>query len=285
MGAVRGKIRFLKTLYALAKERISSNAVSVGYYNFNNFGDQLTPDVFSYFGLRAVHCPNPRFASALGIGSIIHFVPENYEGYLLGSGLISDNEIHSLNIKPILVRGHLTKDKLGLPEDTLVGDPGLLADRLYGHGLFYRKKWDVGIVPHFKDKDSVHLSRLLENMDGLSVKVIDVQQSPFAVVRDVSECNCILSSSLHGLIVADSLQIKNSWIKLTDNMIGGDFKFNDYYSCYGVNRKPNSVEDNYNLSEYIAEATLVDREFVERIQENISNAFISFASIVKTKIS
>lgn len=45
-------------------------------------------------------------------------------------------------------------------------------------------------------------------------------------------CKCVLSSSLHGLIVADALGVPNRRIVLSDKIIGGDLKFDDYYSVY-----------------------------------------------------
>jgi pyruvyltransferase len=44
----------------------------------------------------------------------------------------------------------------------------------------------------------------------------------------------VLSSSLHGLVIADSLRIPNQWAKLSTLIIGDDYKFVDYYSCFGI---------------------------------------------------
>ena len=39
---------------------------------------------------------------------------------------------------------------------------------------------------------------------------------------------------MHGLIAADSFCIPNIRIILSDNIIGKDFKYNDYYSVFGI---------------------------------------------------
>ena len=48
----------------------------------------------------------------------------------------------------------------------------------------------------------------------------------------LSKCKRVISSSLHDLILADSLVIPNIRIILSNKIYGGNFKFNDYYSSY-----------------------------------------------------
>ena len=40
---------------------------------------------------------------------------------------------------------------------------------------------------------------------------------------------------MYGLIVADVLYIPNVRMILSDKISGGDYKFNDYYSAFGLN--------------------------------------------------
>ena len=62
------------------------------------------------------------------------------------------------------------------------------------------------------------------------VTVLDVAQGPAEFVSKLVQCERVASSSLHGLILADSYNVPNIRIQITPNVIGGDFKFQDYYS-------------------------------------------------------
>jgi len=54
------------------------------------------------------------------------------------------------------------------------------------------------------------------------------------VVAEISKCEAVLSSSLHGLVVADSFGIPNRRAVASDLLTGGDYKFRDYYSAFGI---------------------------------------------------
>jgi hypothetical protein len=42
-----------------------------------------------------------------------------------------------------------------------------------------------------------------------------------------------LTTSLHGIITADALGIPNHWLRVSENVFGGDWKFLDYFSAVG----------------------------------------------------
>ena len=120
--------------------------------------------------------------------------------------------------------------------EVLLADPGLLAHRLIG-GADSSKLFDIGIVPHFEDSHSETVRRLVGRLDGAAC-LIDVKRRPVDVIADISRCRGILSSSLHGLIVADAMGIPNRRLLLANELCGGDFKYEDYYSSFGEERTP-----------------------------------------------
>ncbi len=270
----------LKTISSNLAALLTQKGVAVGYYDIPNFGDQLTPDILKYFGLRGFHCPNFRFSSAIGVGSILHKLPENYEGYILGSGSISGEPQYFPNAKVLLVRGNQTRKALKLPKDTHVGDPGLIADEVYADIIDDQKVWDIGIVPHYRDIGERSLNNLCDTENELLVKVIDVRRPPYEVIKDISCCKTILSSSLHGLIVADSIGVPNLWVKFSDKLIGGDFKFNDYYSCFMVRREPVAISGKESLADLVVQTSLISPRMIDKTKNSIHLAYSKFKDTV-----
>ena len=126
------------------------------------------------------------------------------------------------------------RKKLSMPfADVPLGDPGLLSSYLIESSTI-SKKYRLGIIPHYVDSKSPLLNRI--NISN-SV-IIDVCQDPEAVLLQMQQCELIISSAMHGLIAADSLRIPNRRMVLSDNVIGGDYKFNDYYSVFGIDSHP-----------------------------------------------
>ena len=142
-----------------------------------------------------------------------------------GSGFIQDTHpTVGLDMHYHAVRGKLSANKLDV--DTALGDPGLLVP------LFIKpakhKKYKLGIVPHYVDQDSPKIQPILNNKNTLLINVLDTPQK---VIEQITSCELIFSSSLHGLIVI-LYGIPNYWTPLSRKLTGGSFKFEDYYSIY-----------------------------------------------------
>ncbi len=107
------------------------------------------------------------------------------------------------------VRGELTRRSVermtGRTLDIPTGDGGILASELLDTPP--EKRYDVGIVPHVCDLSDPAVTELLGRYEN--AKFINVKDDPIAVLTEIAQCRCILSSSLHGLIAADSFHIPN----------------------------------------------------------------------------
>lgn len=174
------------------------------------------------------------------------------------------------------VRGEMTKarvekiigKKLSIP----TGDGGIIAPYLFDKPI--PKQHKVGVIAHFHEQDHPAFKRVLEtHKDSF---FINLRDDPLTVVRQIAECEVVISSSLHGLIVADSFGVPSQWIEVTDVLKGDGFKFFDYYSAFGVVPEPiqmgnpatpvptvNQVIDNYKI----------DRNLMLDKQKQIYDAF------------
>ena len=203
-----------------------------------NFGDLLTPELISHYGFTPL-LTTAEEAKVIGVGSLMHMLPKDYTGTLLGTGII-DNKEHRLEGATFAaVRGELSKKNLGLPQHTPTGDLGLLAKKLLTDNNA-PKKFAVGLIPHFVDKSHPWIEQIMQFL-GSKGCVIEVQDSATSVINQVAQCELIVSSSLHGIIVSDALGIPNVWIKLSDKVLGDGFKFWDYNSSINYEQPPLNV--------------------------------------------
>ncbi len=213
---------------AIVKGTLQRNRIDAYWYiGERNFGDLLTPALLRLHGMTPVHSA-VECARLFCVGSILEVVPKAYSGVILGSGLIRRQPVRLPQANILSVRGVRTRELLGLPVDTPLGDPGLLA------GAFavppHRKRFLLGLVPHYVDSGDPRIHSLCKRFAGHAT-VVDVKSSPSVVLRRISECQYIASSSLHGLIAADALGIPSVWIELSKKVIGDGFKFEDYNSA------------------------------------------------------
>ena len=173
------------------------------------------------------------------------------------------------------VRGELTKTRvekiIGKKLNIPTGDGGILAPLLFKKAI--PKKYTVGIIPHMNEYDNPAFHKLKENYSN-SV-IIDLKQDAMSVIELIAQCETILSSSLHGLVVADSFKIPSKWIKVTDLMKGDGFKYHDYYSAYGITNTPTNITTknvaptvNQIIDEY-----KIKSEQIEQKQKEIYDAF------------
>jgi pyruvyltransferase len=177
-----------------------------------------------------------------GAGSIIEILHEKSEGnrvQVWGSGFIRDGRgLVSPNLVFHAVRGKLSRERIDTPVAAL-GDPALLLP-LVVNPQSRGKKYQLGIIPHYVDAASEKLQRF---RGCAQVKIINVFDPIPRIVDAINACQMIVSSSLHGLIVCDAYGVPNFWIRLSGDLVGGDYKFRDYYSLYDQSPKPRELAD------------------------------------------
>jgi pyruvyltransferase len=229
---------------------------------YPNFGDLLTEYILNKKGVQVEYVPKPKDANLIGCGSILDPVPDDFKGYIMGSGMMYDrNDKKFPRAKIISVRGKLTAKNCDILPDKL-GDVGLLL----GIGVApVPKVFRLGIIPHYVDKQN---QQVYEWSKVPGVKIIDVFSPIDQIISEVNMCSGICSSSLHGLIVADALKVPSRWVELSDKVNGKGFKFRDYYSCYDLQIQP---------SHYIGFVDeLFNRPGIERIIKELDDNLNGF---------
>lgn len=228
------KKNILKIYYLLnAILKIRSHKFVYYYKEHKNVGDLVSIDICNnMFGFPIYTFPGIRyFEHYLMVGSVLGGM--NRKSRVWGSGLISENEVDGVAEigKIYAVRGHYTKSKLEqkfkITLDVPLGDPALLLPKIYPPVPAIKKKYKIGIVAHYVDVGNTWLNHMLSLPNIVNV---DVALSVHDFINLVQECEYILSSSLHGLIIADAYNVPNYRLQLSGKIVGGDFKFMDYYS-------------------------------------------------------
>lgn len=253
---------------------IRGNGISAYWYrNIINFGDLITPHLLRHYGFTPVY-DLPMRAQLIATGSILEHTQNKYAGIILGSGFIDEaSRMTFPKAKILAVRGKLTRERLGPGRETVaLGDPGLLASIVMPKRE--KKRFMIGIIPHHVDKNNAAISRLAElNREDLTI--IDVQQQPLEVFTKIDRCRYILSSSLHGLIVADSLGIPNAWLAVP-NLIGGRFKFDDYYSALDTHvGTPATLDGNETLDQLLALTNAKPADRIEQLKTSLNALWCS----------
>ena len=264
----------------------------------SNFGDAINPYVFQKILNLDISFAKDHRANIFGIGSILQkaFILnknnnffsnlwrnknkylQNYKNkkiMIFGSGFIDDvsNQIHQYKKnKYIVLRGKKSLSVInnltgGLEYNPILGDPGLLVDKLISNS--FEKKYEIGFIPHYIDQNSFGSKCIYGNS---KIKFINILDDPINILKQISSCETIISSALHGLIAADSLGIPNRWIKLSNNLMGGNFKFYDYYSVFDISLEPLDLSkiNNFNINKNnILDSYIVSIEKVKSIKNNL----------------
>jgi len=200
-----------------------------------NFGDALSPLLCAQLAGRPVIWAPVERCDLVALGSLLQRLPErpwNRRVHVWGSGFIEAEPRHLSRHRFHAVRGRASAAIIAdLPDDVALGDPGLLVNLLVPDRS-PPKRYRCLVIPHYKDRGHPGLAAVIDGMDR--VGVADVFAPPLDTLEQIRAADWVLSSSLHGLIAADALGVPCVWISLSGALRGGEFKFRDYYSVFGI---------------------------------------------------
>lgn len=175
------------------------------------------------------HYVFPWQKTIFGVGSILDFATKNC--IIWGSGF---REPHSKSkCKNIVaVRGYKTLELIDLPykKSIKIGDPALLLPIIFSPNSINKK--GIAIIPHYKEFSQIS-SFNQHNYPIIDIRTNDIEN----FITQLCQYEYIISSSLHGIIIAHAYNIKAIWIQNGD--IGSSsFKFYDYFSSINVTNYP-----------------------------------------------
>jgi hypothetical protein len=232
-----------------------------------NFGDALTPYLLPKYGIVPLY-REPRHARLAGVGSLLEFFPDDYDGAIWGTGLMRDGEKRMPDATALALRGPLTQERIGA-SDAAYGDPGLLVSR---HVRRPSGRVAITAVPHGHHRSHEGLAALLSGESGRA-RTVNVHQDAASAVREIAAGEVVLTTSLHGLITADSYGIPAIWTMLEPALDGADFKFRDYEAAVtpGLSRFV-AFDDLRTLDDVVRRARTADAGRVAELSDGLVGA-------------
>ncbi|MFV5701776.1 polysaccharide pyruvyl transferase family protein [Flavobacterium sp. XS2P12] len=259
-----------------------------GHGDSTNFGDALNYPFVEYLSRKKVILSKylskktvEANATYSVIGSIIQMSSDNC--IIWGAGFISNQKIKIPKPQKICaVRGPLSRkifleNKIECPE--VYGDPALLMPFMYNPSI--EKKYDIGFFPHYVDKKSEFI-KYYENNGAAFLIDVEIGQDYKGIINQMLSCKCIVTSSLHGLILSHSYNIPVLWVKYSDKITGGRFKYDDYLlSVNKQNINPLFINKHFEINEYVK---LMDVEKIDFDYRSLLEACPFISGISKNEV-
>lgn len=207
--------------------------INLRYHKCNkgkgNFGDELSPIIVNAIsGREIINSGCSDNVSIIAIGSYIQMA---HDGDIIwGSGIRNIDQICNYkNLSVRAVRGPITRKYLETKSITvpkIYGDPALLVPKLFDVNQDTRTHNKISFIPHYTSLDKY--TDLLER-NKYDIELISPLDDPFSIISKIIGSKFVISSSLHGIILADAYGIPNYW--LYDNQLNeGTLKFEDYFA-------------------------------------------------------
>jgi pyruvyltransferase len=208
---------------------------------YGNFGDELSKIITFYLTDHSKYKIVYNFQGDVNhdlicIGSYIHMAKNSY--VIFGAGVRTDPPVEGKHLHAyetldvICVRGPTTQKFLaqkGINSCSTFLDPAQLLPLVYQPIKLAYLSSIIGILPH----KSQYLMYVDTYINDEKYIVINPTDHWTTVVDQISSCKCIISSSLHGLIVADAYKIPNVWLQQYP-LVEGVLKFHDYFNTANI---------------------------------------------------
>lgn len=189
----------------------------------------------------------------MAIGSVMHFAKNNDCVWGTGiNGKVSLEELKFNNVDVRAVRGPKTRKILqerGITVPEVYGDPGLLLPFFFPAEtllLDTKPKKDFIIIPHMNEDFDLY-KKYRDN-------ICSPKQGAISFTREIVNSHFVVSSSLHGVIIAEAYGIPA--ILLENSSGESTFKYDDYY--FGTGREDYPIVNNIDDAFKVQAATPVN---------------------------
>lgn len=218
-----------RIIFSNLKRPASKSSVNINYWTpkdeNENLGDYLSLVVCNHLTKNTKDISKIKYRHLYAIGSILGFGYQ--DAVVWGSGMLSPNNLYLNRIKKQnldirSVRGPKTREvllSLGKKCPEKYGDPAILMPLIYNPDI--KKEYDVSLVMHFKDKNI----EIPENINVINILTKDYKH----FIDEIKKSRLIISSSLHGIILAEAYGVPAIFLKGNQNI----FKYEDWYFSTG----------------------------------------------------
>lgn len=263
--------------------------------NMNNFGDALNPVIFKRLAGIDIKIASLDKAAIIGIGSLMDMcLMDSHDKSVIkkpiivfstGIGFEEGGFFHNpdillperlkRNVKCFALRGKLTDARMekmiGHKTGAVIGDGGLLVHKLIDKTKI-TPKYDLGIVPHFADKDNPIFKKIIKKIPN--AVILDPMVDVDTFLHNLCECRAVISTAMHPLIACDALRIPNMWVRISEKTTSR-YKFHDYYSVFDKHKEPfDLLKNDFNadtLSLVVKDYDISDAA-IAQVQDNLMSA-------------
>ncbi|AIZ65043.1 hypothetical protein PK28_05825 [Hymenobacter sp. DG25B] len=195
-----------------------------------NFGDHLSKMIVARILSQrefSLEEETPHAHKMFAIGSIMQLAKDDET--IWGSGVNGcykpeDHTFKRLDVRA--VRGRLSAEYLrarGIQVPEVYGDPALLLPYIFPTKFKRESKRKYAVIPHHTEEKMLAQQKVQN--------VISPMGSWNKIISQILEADFVISSSLHGIIVAEAYGIPSRYLRISNNQ--DLFKYNDYMSGTG----------------------------------------------------
>lgn len=234
------------------QQQVQNSYIRLSFCHGGNFGDLLGPYIY-----HKITRKNPILCNILANNSHLHYMicgsilsHTNNKSILWGVGFMSNTQrVINRPFKSYAVRGNLSRQKMG--SSNTLGDPALLLPLYYQPSNMENladqdeKTYKISIIPHATEYQYIFQKYIHEkDINIIQLCNMGYIQNVFEkkieyVIDSICKSDLIITSSLHGVIVAHAYKIPVIWSTLTNitkNQKSGTthYKFLDYFSSINL---------------------------------------------------